>query len=143
MLSIATTSPASCICRTIRRSVITAGARPAGPARVLLVDSLGKVSGIEVVRPLRHRSQIFERAHELARDIGHSLGDVQALAGLVHSYRLCDRPAEATGSNEAEVAGALGLCRLILANLERSVAIGSMISRKDTTTCFRGIRGLW
>ncbi|WP_343940001.1 ATP-binding protein, partial [Pseudonocardia zijingensis] len=68
---------------------------------------------------------LFERAGEIARDLGHSPGEVLALNGLVHSYRLADRPAEAVAYAERalEVARASGSP---LGELDALVALGSL-----------------
>ncbi|TWF77774.1 tetratricopeptide (TPR) repeat protein [Pseudonocardia hierapolitana] len=68
---------------------------------------------------------IFERADELARDIGHSHGEVLALSGLVRSYRLCGRPAEAVAYAERslQVAQASGQS---LGELDALIALGSL-----------------
>jgi hypothetical protein len=49
-------SPASFISATIRRSVSTDGTRPLTRPECFLVDLLGKVSGLEVARPLPQQS---------------------------------------------------------------------------------------
>jgi hypothetical protein len=60
------------------------------------------VLGLGWVRMAQGREAVdmFERADELARDIGHPYGEVLALSGLVRSYRLSDRPAEAVAYAE-------------------------------------------
>jgi tetratricopeptide (TPR) repeat protein/transcriptional regulator with XRE-family HTH domain len=96
-----------------------------------LIGHLGRemegLLGLGWVRMAQGREaiEIFERAHKLARDIGHSLGDVQALAGLVHSYRLCGRPAEAVAYAERalQVARASGES---LSELAAQIALGSL-----------------
>jgi tetratricopeptide (TPR) repeat protein/transcriptional regulator with XRE-family HTH domain len=73
----------------------------------------------------REAIDIFERADELARDIGHSHGEVLALSGLVRSYRLSDRPAEAVAYAERslQVAQASGPS---LGELDALIALGSL-----------------
>jgi tetratricopeptide (TPR) repeat protein/transcriptional regulator with XRE-family HTH domain len=73
----------------------------------------------------REAIDIFERAGRLARDIGHSHGEVLALSGLVRSYRLSGRPAEAVAYAERslQVAQASGHS---LGELDALIALGSL-----------------
>jgi tetratricopeptide (TPR) repeat protein/transcriptional regulator with XRE-family HTH domain len=73
----------------------------------------------------REAIDIFERADELARDIEHPHGEVLAVSGLVHSYRLSDRPTEAVAYAERglQVARSSGES---LGELDALIALGSL-----------------
>jgi tetratricopeptide (TPR) repeat protein len=73
----------------------------------------------------REAIDIFERTDELARDIGHSHGEVLALSGLVRSYRLCAHPRRPwpTPSAALQVAQASDQS---LGELNAPIALGSL-----------------